>query len=212
MAKWNFLGKKTFKSQNTKVCSGCEAYGSGNENFCVKCGSVMLEVTRDETAATQTVYGETDNSTVNTPEATNPSYGRGPTTLLKNRFTRRAASIVGVISAAIVLAASVSTSFQTFVFGRPTPVTVRVPVPITQTATATWGIGACLALSGNGQSASPVLCSEPHYEVVTSEVTSKYDCPFVTNYSGSYTAHAQWYGTGDGVHLWCVVKVNISQQ
>ena len=208
MSKWSFLKTKKPQGQATKTCSKCSAFGSNNENYCVKCGSLMVSVSIPETSSIQIVAGGPDNDADNTPPSSISSRENESEPSARNRIIRRVAYGIGVLSAFTVLAATASTSFEAFVFGRPAPVTIRVPVPIDQTPIATWGLGQGVALSADGKSASPVLCSEPHYQVITSKVTSQYDCPYVSNYSGSNSPHAWWYHDKDGVHLWCAVKTN----
>jgi hypothetical protein len=126
----------------------------------------------------------------------------------KNLMVRRSLAVIAVASSFLLILGLANSGFRQSFFGTPGVVTKSVPVYVTPTTLVTWQVGGCVALSADGTSGHPVSCDLPHYAVIVSKVTSKYDCPYYTNYSGSYTQEASWYLKYN--FFWCAVPQDVT--
>lgn len=121
---------------------------------------------------------------------------------------RRSAIALAFLGLALVVALAIEVArpvithvkVEAHIVKAPHYVVASPPLP-------TWGVGACVADSTSGQKVYPVSCSQPHLGVITAVATSEYDCPYYSNYTSSYNAHATYANRDNKTYCYVMTDV-----
>lgn len=175
------------------ACSRCGVVQPGGPPFCGSCGAPMLKESPQELQDQPATAEQTSSPGVEPVESLTRSR-RG-----LRIFSRTLPWIAAAVFMILFLAYPQHTT---------TTKVVRIPRFIVTSTPPSWEVGACVGLSANGQDVFPVHCGQPHFGVVVSEVTSRYDCPYFTNYTSTYSPEASTVTQGSQV--FCYVHSNVS--